>query len=241
VAKGQVFAYHGDMDHAIEQWEAAYKTASTGVARMLPYLEELLGIGYLHRAQMVNDVYRHPGERCLFPIRPAFKFEKSGDAEKAAWFLERCFQRKPDDLEVRWLLNLAHMILGTYPAGVPKAALIPPARFESAEDIGRFIDVAPKAGIDLFSMAAGIIVDDFENNGSFDVVTSSFDMCAPMHYFHNNGNGAFTDRTEKTGLSTQLGGLNMIQADYNNDGCVDILVLRGGWEIPQRKSLLKNN
>jgi hypothetical protein len=33
----------------------------------------------------------------------------------------------------------------------------------------------------------------------------------------------------------------MIQADYNNDGCMDILVLRGAWEFPQRKSLLRNN
>ena len=39
----------------------------------------------------------------------------------------------------------------------------------------------------------------------------------------------------------QLGGLNMVQADYNNDGCKDILVLRGGWEVPQRNSLLRNN
>ena len=33
----------------------------------------------------------------------------------------------------------------------------------------------------------------------------------------------------------------MIQADYNNDGCMDILVLRGGWEFPRRLSLLRNN
>jgi hypothetical protein len=62
-----------------------------------------------------------------------------------------------------------------------------------------------------------------------------------MHFFHNNGDGTFTDRTAQAGLSSQLGGLNIIQADYNNDGCLDILVLRGGWEIPQRKSLLRNN
>ena len=23
----------------------------------------------------------------------------------------------------------------------------------------------------------------------------------------------------------------MVQADYNNDGCLDILVMRGGWEV----------
>jgi hypothetical protein len=41
--------------------------------------------------------------------------------------------------------------------------------------------------------------------------------------------------------SNQLGGLNLVAADYNNDGCMDLLVLRGGWESPMRKSLLRNN
>src|SRR6185312_5927733 len=95
--------------------------------------------------------------------------------------------------------------------------------------------------LDLFSMAGGLIVDDFQNNGLFDVVTSSFHACAPMHYFHNNGDGTFTDKTQQAGLSDQLGGLNMMQSDYNNDGCTDILVMRGGWEVPMRPSLLRNN
>ena len=59
-----------------------------------------------------------------------------------------------------------------------------------------------------------------------------------MHYFRNNGDGKVTERTAAAGLDAQLGGLNMIQTDYNkNDGCKDILVLRGGWQLPQRKSL----
>lgn len=81
-------------------------------------------------------------------------------------------------------------------------------------------------------MAGGIVVDDFENNGLLDVVTSSYDVCESMHYFHNNGDGTFTDRTDQAGLAGQLGGLNMIQADYNNDGCMDILVLRGQGNSP---------
>ncbi len=32
-------------------------------------------------------------------------------------------------------------------------------------------------------MAGGVIVDDFDNDGLFDVVTSSFDTCGPMHFF----------------------------------------------------------
>ena len=104
-----------------------------------------------------------------------------------------------------------------------------------------FTDAASSAGIDVISMASGVIVDDFENDGLLDVMISSYNVCEPLHYFHNNGDGTFTDRAAQAGLSDQLGGLNMIQADYNNDGCMDFLVLRGAWEFPIRKSLLRNN
>ncbi len=241
VALGQIHAYRGEMDEAVAQWEAAYRIGSSELPRAIPYLEELLGIGYLHKSEIANDVYRHPGERCLFPMRPEVQYAKTADSEKAVQHFLAFLKQKPDDLEVKWLLNIAYMTLGRHPSGVPKEYLLAPALFASAEDIGRFRDVAPQAGINLFSMAGGIIVDDFENSGLFDVVTSSFDMCGPMHFFHNNGDGTFADRSAESGLGTQLGGLNLIQADYNNDGCVDILVLRGGWEIPQRKSLLRNN
>jgi hypothetical protein len=117
-----------------------------------------------------------------------------------------------------------------------------PSHFASAEDIGRFTDVAPRVGLDaIVSEVGGLIVDDFDNDGLFDIVTSNWDFCAPMHFFHNNGDGTFADRGAQAGLSTQFGGANIMQADYNNDGCLDILVLRGGWETPLRKSLLRNN
>ena len=103
------------------------------------------------------------------------------------------------------------------------------------------MDVAAASGINTFGESGGIIVDDFDNDGLLDVVLSDYDQCGAMHFFHNNGDGTFSDRTAAAGLSGQLGGYNMIQTDYNNDGCLDILVLRGAWEFAQRKSLLKNN
>jgi tetratricopeptide (TPR) repeat protein len=241
VARGQLHAYTGDMAEAIEQWEAAYTMAQSTLPYALPYLDELLGIAYLHKSEMDNEVYRRPGERCIFPISPSARYTQTIGSDTAIQHFQQCLSLKPDDLEVKWLLNLAYMTLGTYPAAVPKEFLLPPSSFTSAEDIGRFTDVAPEAGLGFFSMAGGVIVDDFDNDGLFDVVTSSFDTCGPMHFFHNNGDGTFTDRTVKAGLSSQLGGLNILQTDYNNDGCLDILVLRGGWEIAQRKSLLRNN
>ena len=238
----QVYAYQGEMDSAIAQFEAALRTASAGAPKLLPEVEEMLGVAYLHRAGAVNDVYRHPGERCLFPIRPEFSYPKVADSQKAIQHFLASLKLRPNDIETRWLLNLSYMTIGKYPAGVPKEHLMAPSYFASAEDLGRFIDVAPRVGLgEITAEVGGLIVDDFDNDGLFDIVISDWGFCAPMHFFHNNGDGTFADRSEQSGLSSQLGGANIMQADYNNDGCLDILVLRGGWETPMRKSLLRNN
>jgi tetratricopeptide (TPR) repeat protein len=238
---GEVYSYEGDMDHAVEQYDQAYQVAASLTPGAQLQMEEAMGVAYLHKSEMENGVYRTPGDRCLAPMRPTSAYRKTEDSQKAVEYFQKYLEQKPDELEVRWLLNLAYMTLGQYPDKVPAAYLIPPSAFESAEDVGQFHDVATQAGLDYFSTAGGVIVDDFENNGRLDVVTSSFNACEPLHYFHNNGDGTFTDQSAKAGLSDQLGGLNILQADYNNDGCLDILVLRGAWELPQRKSLLRNN
>jgi tetratricopeptide (TPR) repeat protein len=237
----QLEAYQGHMDKAIEQWQAAYQIATDAVPAAVPKFLEALGIAYLHKSEMENDAYRNPGDRCIFPPRASSKYQDTADSQKAIQYFEKYLEQKPDDLEVKWLLNMAYLTLGIYPAGVPQKYLVPVAAFESKERIARFVDVAPLLGMNTFSMAGGIIVDDFENNGLLDVVTSSVGVCEPMHYFRNNGDGTFTDQSVKSGLADQLGGLNLIQADYNNDGCLDILVLRGGWEFPQRMSLLQGH
>ncbi len=242
VAKGQLHAYQGEMTKAVEEWEIAYLIAVEEVPQAVPQMDEMLGIGYLHKSEIENEVYRNPGERCLFPMPPGIRYAKSASSEMAIQYFLRYLAKKPDELEVKWLLNLTYMTLGQYPASVPQKYLLPPALFTSTENIGRFKDVAPEAGLNLFVMASGVIVDDFDNDGLFEVVTTSWDSCEPMHYLHNNGKGIFTDQAEKAGLSKQLGGLNLMQTDYNNDGCLDILVLRGAWQsLGQRKSLLRNN
>jgi tetratricopeptide (TPR) repeat protein len=240
-ALAQLHAYDGRMDRAVAQYQHAYETARSGVPAAIIRMEEALGVAHLHKAGMDNDTHRAPGDICLFPLRPGQSYARTSDSKRAIEHFQRFLKQKPDDLEVRWLLNLAYMMIGGYPDQVSPAYLIPPASFSSAEDLGRFRDVAPRAGLDVVATAGGLIVDDFAGSGRFDVITSNFDSCGPMHYFRNNGDGTFTERTSSAGLDGQLGGLNMMQTDYNNDGCKDILLLRGGWEVPQRKSLLRNN
>ena len=57
-------------------------------------------------------------------------------------------------------------------------------------------------------------------------------MCEPMHFFHNNGDGTFADRTAQAGLSDQMGGLKSSRRITTTTDVMDILVLRGAWEFP---------
>jgi hypothetical protein len=234
-----LFAYTGEMEKSIAEWDKAYQIALASVPGSVPYVQEALGVTHLHLAEMENGVYRHPGDLGFFPPLPAAKaFEKPAHSKLAVQYFSKYLEKQPGALEVKWLLNLAYLTLGEK---APSAYLIAESPFESKEASRRFKDIAPAAGLDVFTGAGGVVVDDFDNDGLLDVVTSSMDMCEPMHFLHNNGNGTFTDRTVQAGLANQLGGLNVIQGDYNNDGCMDLLVLRGGWEAANRKSLLRNN
>jgi tetratricopeptide (TPR) repeat protein len=240
-AWAQLHAYLGQMDKAIDRWQAAQRIADAGVPGAKAMMLETLGLAHFHKSAMDNGVFSRPGELCLFPPHGNPVYPQAAAAEKAAEYFLKYLDEKPDDLEVRWLLNLTYVTLGRYPAGVPERYRIPLSAFESKEDIGRFPDVAAKAGVNVFSLAGGAVVDTFENDGRLDVVTSSMDVCEPLHYFKSQGDGTFVERTKQAGLGDQLGGLNLVQADYDNDGCTDLLVLRGGWEFGMRKSLLRNN
>jgi len=240
-ALGELYAYPGEMDKAIAQYKKALEVAAAKAPAVLPQIEEELGIAYLHKSEMDNGIYHGQGDHCVLPLRPETAFAKKEASREAIEYFRKFLEKVPDDLTARWLMNYAYMTVGEYPSGVPQAFLIPPSAFASKEDAPHFVDVAATAGLNAFSMAGGVIVDDFENNGLLDVVKSSMNMCEHLQYFHNDGDGTFTDRSGQAGFIDQLGGLNILQADYNNDGCMDILVLRGGWEVPMRKSLLRNN
>jgi hypothetical protein len=241
ISLAQVYSYRGDMAPALEQYEQAYQLALTHNPGSLLDLEQAMGAALVHKAEMDNGLYTEPGGRCLLSPQPAPPLTRMDDLLAGERRFLAMLERNPGDLEARWLLNAAHMATGGYPSRVPAQHLIPVEAFASADDVGRFVDVAPAVGVHSFSMAGGVIVDDFNNDGRLDIMTSSSDICAPMQLFLRQEDGMFADRSEEAGLSGQLGGLNLNQADYNNDGCLDVLVMRGGWQLPQRRSLLRNN
>ena len=240
IALANLYAFDGRMSEAIGQFETALGLARSTYAAMVPQLIEMLGIAHLHKAEMDNGIYHKPGSRCLLSRPSGEPFTRTDDLDKAIAYFRQYLADTPADLEVKWLLNVAYLVSGGYPSRVPPALLVPPSAFEAGADIGRFVDVAPLLGVDTVGSAGGVIVDDFDNDGRLDIISSNSATCGPMHLFLRSESGAFVDRAA-TALPGQLGGLNLSQADYNNDGCRDVLVMRGGWQLPQRRSLLRNN
>lgn len=138
---GQAYAYQGKMDRAIAEFEKAHQASALGPAAQRS--DEGIGIAYLHRAMVDKGVYRRPGDRCLLSAAGLPALTRTADSRKALEHFLRYLAARPDELEVKWLLSLTYMTMGEYAAKAPPAYLIPVTAFASAEDLGRFIDVAP--------------------------------------------------------------------------------------------------
>jgi hypothetical protein len=88
---------------------------------------------------------------------------------------------------------------------------------------GTFTDVTHKAGLDAVEMfGMGVAVGDFDNDGHDDLFVSAYGQ---SHLFHNNGNGTFTDVTQKAGLGgVQEFSTGAAWVDYDKDGRLDLVV-----------------
>jgi hypothetical protein len=203
----------------------------------------LRAVAYMRMAEEQN-CHRANRDACLLPIRGQGIHTKREGATRAAETLVEILARAPDDLQSRWLLNVAHMTLGSYPQGVPAPFLIPPEVFASEYPLPRFDNVAREARVDVFGLSGGAILDDFDDDGRLDLMISHLGLKDQTRLLRNRGDGTFEDRTRQAGIVGEVGGLNMVSTDYNNDGRVDVLILRGGWMGSEGNfplSLLRND
>ena len=218
----------GDARGALQTWDEWRKTGMPEGDAELAW-HQLRAIASLRLGEIENCAAMHGQHSCVFPLRTDGVHQLPEGARGAVEELLYILQREPGNALDRWLLNVAYMQLGQYPRGVPAAYLLPANLFQSDGDIGEFIDHASLAGVDTTGHAGGAIVEDFDGDGLLDIATSSSGPLDPMHLFRNAGDGTFSDVAKRAGLQHELGGLNMVSTDFDNDGRADILVLRGGW------------
>ena len=88
---------------------------------------------------------------------------------------------------------------------------------------GTFTDVTPSAGIDnQGSYGHGVACGDYDNNGYVDIYITNF---GANRLYHNNGDGTFTDVTNKSGTGDSRWSSSATFFDYNSDGDLDLYVV----------------
>jgi hypothetical protein len=120
---------------------------------------------------------------------------------------------------------------------------------------GTFTDVTERAGVAAPGWASSAVWFDYDNDGKLDLFVCHFvdfdktkhhncgapglpalkglnEYCYPRIYspmpswlFHNNGDGTFTDVSQKTGIADNPGkAWGVVATDINNDGWMDLFV-----------------
>ena len=237
---GEIQTCINEIENLIIRQQLTYQDLIT--KDLLPIID-LLAISYLRLGEVNNCQNNHNSYSCILPLKDqALHIDVSG-SKKAIEIYTQIYEKFPND-NYKWLLNLAHMSIGEHPNNVPEKYRInyPNWNIEQKE-IKAFKEVSLKLGIAQDGLSGGVSIDDFNNDGLLDIFMTSYGMSDQSKLYTNTSNG-FIDTTEEAGLTGIVSGLNCIHADYDNDGNIDIFVLRGAWLGEggnHPNSLLKNN
>ena len=237
---GEIKTCINEIENLITRQQLTYQDLIT--KDLLPIID-LLAISYLRLGEVNNCQNNHNSYSCILPLKDqAFHIDVNG-SKKAMEIYTQIYEKFPND-NYKWLLNLAHMTIGEHPNNVPERYRInyPNWNIEQKK-IKAFKEVSLKLGIAQDGLSGGVSIDDFNNDGLLDIFITSYGMADQSKLYTNTSNG-FIDTTEEAGLTGIVSGLNCIHADYDNDGNIDIFVLRGAWLDEggnHPNSLLKNN
>jgi len=239
---GEQLLYAGNTEAATVQFAEAVGMVGGKMNGGNKVLFELLALSYLRLGEQQNCIQQRNAESCILPIQGDGVYKFKAGPENAIKLYEQILEAFPDDLQTRWLLNIAYMNLGRYPDQVPAKWLVPTNIFQSKGDL-KFKDIAIPLGLDLMGLSGGVCMEDFDNDGHLDLFITSYGLTDPVRFFKNNGDGTFSERTHEANLDGIVSGLNTLHADYDNDGDRDILILRGAWLDggTHPNSLLRNN
>lgn len=97
---------------------------------------------------------------------------------------------------------------------------------------GTFTDVTAKAGLKVWGPGFTASWVDYDGDGFLDLFIANnlgglFERKTPNRLFHNNGDGTFTEATDKAGLSTIWPTIGGAWGDYDNDGRPDLFLSNG--------------
>ena len=213
---GNLYLRRGEVEKASAALEKSREIAGDSYA-----LDLDLGLAYLRLGENDNCAHGSMAKACLFPVERTHDLPQG--TARAGEMFERALGRK-DTLQARWLLNLTHQLLGTFPDSVPVKYRIAIPVSRSTGALPSFTNISREAGTDNSGAGRGCAMGDFDGDGLLDIITAG--NWGPLTFHHNEGDGRFTDWTERSGLSKIRNTFILVAADYDNDGLLDLYATR---------------
>lgn len=222
-----------------QRYDAAYELLKAGrnqdcIDLILPVLEgkdvsysnlkyyRLLANASLRLGEQENCFHKGGINACTLPFNEKTIHSATQGASQAIEILLQMLAFNPSDIESRWLLNIAARAVGRFEQ-VPDSLKIELPKSKT-NDL-KFVNVFEHSDM---GHAGGSAFEDYDMDGDLDIFVTSYHLDENVTYYRND-DGKFTDKTSSMFLKGLTGGLNFVNADINNDGFVDILILRGGW------------
>ncbi|MBL4707307.1 MAG: VCBS repeat-containing protein [Flavobacteriales bacterium] len=236
--------HEGETNEAIHILEELSDEIVNESDELFTKYNELLAIAYLRWGEQENCIINHNHNSCILPIKENGIYALQDNTRKAIEVYLKLLNKHPDDWKYRWLINIAYQTLGEYPSKVPKQWLIQSELMVDKDSSDNFKNIAPLLKVDETSGAGGAVLEDFNNDGLLDIMTSGLLSTNQLKYYVNNGKDGFSDQTIPAQLEGLTSGFNIYPLDYNNDGWKDLLVVRGSWGRLNGRypnSLLRNN
>lgn len=235
---GREYIFTGKNEEAIRTFEEVKKIYNPRAKHEVDYslwtFEDLLtfyqGLAHFRIGELENCVGMNNDHTCIFPITGNGVHMRRAGSENAIRFFTELLKRNPQHANSRWLLNLGHNTLGSYPDSVPANYLLKPSLLDSEAPAERWLDKAPFMGIHYTSLAGGTIVEDFNNDGKLDIFYSSVSKDQPYKVFLGTNKAKMKDVTGHSKKSAIQPSLDVFSADFNNDGHIDIFLSRGAWK-----------
>ena len=77
-------------------------------------INDLLAIAYMRKGELENCATNHNAQSCIIPIQGGGLHKLTTGSEKAIEVYTMLLNKFPDDMQSRYLLNVAYMTLGKY-------------------------------------------------------------------------------------------------------------------------------